>query len=49
MSSLLEVKNVTKMFGGLTANSDVSFTVNEKEILSRYEEFVSLGILRLFG
>lgn len=34
MSSLLEVKNVTKMFGGLTANSDVSFTVNEKEILS---------------
>lgn len=34
MSSLLDVKNVTKMFGGLTANSDVSFTVNEKEILA---------------
>lgn len=34
MSALLEVKNVTKMFGGLTANSDISFTVNEKEILS---------------
>ena len=34
MSSLLEVKNVTKMFGGVTANSDVSVTVNEKEILS---------------
>jgi len=34
MNSLLEVKNVTKKFGGLTANNDVSFNVNEKEILS---------------
>lgn len=34
MSCLLEVKNVTKMFGGLTANSDVSFSVKDKEILS---------------
>ena len=34
MNSLLEVKNVTKKFGGLTANNDVSFDVNEKEILS---------------
>jgi ABC-type branched-subunit amino acid transport system ATPase component len=25
MSALLEVRNVTKKFGGLTANNDVSF------------------------
>lgn len=34
MNPLLQVKNVTKKFGGLTANSDVSFNVEEKEILS---------------
>ncbi len=34
MNPLLQVKNVTKKFGGLTANSDVSFDVEEKEILS---------------
>ena len=34
MKPLLEVKNVTKKFGGLTANNDVSFDVHEKEILS---------------
>ena len=34
MSALLEVKNVTKKFGGLTANNDISFTVNTQEILS---------------
>ena len=34
MSALLEVKNVTKKFGGLTANSDISFTVQPQEILS---------------
>ena len=34
MSALLEVKNITKKFGGLTANDDISFSVNEKEILS---------------
>ena len=34
MSALLEVKNVTKMFGGLEANSKISFTVDEQEILS---------------
>ena len=34
MSALLEVKNVTKMFGGLEANSNISFSVEEKEILS---------------
>ena len=34
MSALLEIKNVTKKFGGLTANNDISFSVNEKEILS---------------
>ena len=34
MSALLEVKSVTKKFGGLTANKDISFTVQEKEILS---------------
>ena len=34
MSALLEVKNVTKKFGGLTANNGVSFDVAEHEILS---------------
>ncbi len=34
MSALLEIKNVTKKFGGLTANNNISFTVNEKDILS---------------
>jgi len=34
MNPLLQVKNVTKKFGGLAANSDVSFSVNENEILS---------------
>ncbi len=31
---ILEVKALTKRFGGLTAVNDVSFVVNEKEILS---------------
>lgn len=34
MSALLEVRNVTKTFGGLTAVNDVSFEVEAKEILS---------------
>lgn len=34
MSALLEVRNVTKRFGGLVANNDVSFDVAEHEILS---------------
>ena len=34
MTPLIEVQNVTKKFGGLTANSDVSFDVQEGEILS---------------
>jgi len=34
MSTLLEVKNVTKKFGGLIANNDISFSVNKQEILS---------------
>ncbi len=34
MSALLEVKGLTKRFGGLTAVNDVSFDVHEKEILS---------------
>ncbi|MBT3358345.1 MAG: ABC transporter ATP-binding protein [Rhodospirillales bacterium] len=34
MSALLEVKGVTKKFGGLTAVNDVSFEVNDREILS---------------
>ena len=34
MSALLQVQNVTKRFGGLTANHDVSFDVQENEILS---------------
>jgi len=33
-SPLLEVRGVTKRFGGLTANGDVSFSVAEGEILS---------------
>ncbi|NKB53857.1 MAG: ATP-binding cassette domain-containing protein [Rhizobiaceae bacterium] len=34
MSTLLQVKNVTKKYGGLTANNDISFDVDENEILS---------------
>ncbi len=34
MSPILEVKNVTKKFGGLTANNNVTFNVGEHEILS---------------
>ncbi len=34
MTPLLQVKNVTKKFGGLTANNDVTFDVAEGEILS---------------
>ena len=34
MSALLQVRGVTKRFGGLTAVSDVSFEVAENEILS---------------
>ncbi len=33
MSVLLEGRNVSKRFGGLLAVSDVSFTLNEGEIL----------------
>ena len=33
MTVLLEGKNVSKRFGGLLAVSDVSFTLNEGEIL----------------
>ena len=32
MSALLEVKNVTKRFGGVVANRDVSLTVRQGEI-----------------
>ena len=34
MSPLVQVKNVTKKYGGLTANNDISFDVSENEILS---------------
>ena len=34
MTELLQVKSVTKRFGGLVANNDISFSVNEHEILS---------------
>ncbi|MCK0151739.1 ABC transporter ATP-binding protein [Marivita sp. S6314] len=34
MSALLQIKNVTKKYGGLTANNDISFDVAENEILS---------------
>jgi len=33
MSILLDVKGVTKRFGGITANNDISFDVKEGEIL----------------
>jgi len=33
MSLLLDVKGVTKRYGGLTANADISFDVNEGEIV----------------
>jgi branched-chain amino acid transport system ATP-binding protein len=34
MTALLQVRNVTKRYGGLTANNDISFDVAEREILS---------------
>ena len=34
MTSILELKNVTKKYGGLIANNDISFSVGENEILS---------------
>ena len=34
MTALLEVRNVTKRYGGLVANNDISFDVAEREILS---------------
>jgi len=34
MSPLIQVKNVTKKYGGLTANNDITFDVAENEILS---------------
>ncbi|WP_299850333.1 ABC transporter ATP-binding protein [uncultured Roseovarius sp.] len=34
MTTLLQVQNITKKFGGLTANNDISFEVKENEILS---------------
>ncbi len=34
MAGILEIKGVTKRFGGLTAVNNVSFDVNEREILS---------------
>ena len=34
MNALLQVRNVTKKYGGLTANNDISFDVAENEILS---------------
>jgi branched-chain amino acid transport system ATP-binding protein len=33
MSPLLDVKDVTKRYGGLTANADITFDVNEGEIV----------------
>jgi branched-chain amino acid transport system ATP-binding protein len=34
VNALLQVRNVTKKYGGLTANNDISFDVAENEILS---------------
>ena len=34
MSPILQIKGVTKKYGGLTANNNISFDVNEGEILS---------------
>lgn len=34
MTDILQVSNLTKRFGGLVANNNISFTVKEREILS---------------
>jgi branched-chain amino acid transport system ATP-binding protein len=34
MNALIQVKSITKKYGGLTANNDISFDVSENEILS---------------
>ncbi|MCB2130507.1 MAG: ABC transporter ATP-binding protein [Rhodobacteraceae bacterium] len=34
MTPILQIKGITKRYGGLTANNSISFDVNEREILS---------------
>lgn len=34
MTAILQIKGITKKYGGLTANNNISFEVNEGEILS---------------
>jgi len=34
MKDILEISNLTKRFGGLVANNNISFAVKEREILS---------------
>ena len=34
MNALIQVKNITKKYGGLTANNNISFDVSENELLS---------------
>ena len=34
MNAILQIRNLTKKFGGLTANNDISFDVAQGEILS---------------
>lgn len=34
MDMLLETKKVTKIFGGLHANSDIDFSIDEGEIVA---------------
>lgn len=36
MDMLLETKKVTKIFGGLHANSDIDFSIDEGEIVSHH-------------
>ena len=41
--SLLQVKNVSKQFGGLTANQDVSFTVEKAQVVGLTERVAELA------
>ena len=40
MDMLLETKKVTKIFGGLHANSDIDFSIDEGEIVASSDQMV---------
>jgi hypothetical protein len=47
--ALLEVKGITKRFGGLVAVDKLSFEVNENEIISIYHFLPLLPLMSLYS